>query len=161
MSGINKKNSNQNISKKKYFSCLKTELVEQKRDFMTKVQQCVISSHLTHKICFCRILSDFVNSMQGLLVFIIFISNRKRREKVIDLLKKVPLPCCKKLNQVTPANDSHGSANWRENSSTVSLSGPSVTQGDISLQEPLNKTDKSDNKWYACTSGQWLCKLIL
>ncbi|KAG0727848.1 G-protein coupled receptor Mth2 [Chionoecetes opilio] len=36
------------------------------------------------------ILSDFVNSLQGLLVFIIFLSNRKRRELVRNLSKQIP-----------------------------------------------------------------------
>ncbi|XP_063889084.1 probable G-protein coupled receptor Mth-like 4 isoform X2 [Scylla paramamosain] len=41
------------------------------------------------------LVTDIINSLQGFLVFIIFISNAKRRGMVRDLFKKAPLPCFK------------------------------------------------------------------
>ena len=101
-----------------------------------------------HEFYFCRIVTDAINSFQGLLVFIIFISSKKRRDMVIYLLKKVPLPCLRSLKKETPHTScamNSLTVNSPTDSSSVSDTCTAVVE--ISQeQQSVSKTDSSENK---------------
>lgn len=80
------------------------------------------------------IVSGVVNSLQGFWVFLIFMSSRKRREMVIYILKRGPLPCCRTLRHATPSTGSQSTI-WHMCSRSVSSPDPRTSVTDISAEK--------------------------
>lgn len=88
------------------------------------------------------IISDFVNSSQGFLVFLIFIISRRRREMVINLLKKSP--CFKRLRNTTHRTRNQ-TAVWHVNTTSASLSVPSTNDTSVSSEQQTLQNSKTDS----------------
>lgn len=88
------------------------------------------------------IVTDFINSSQGFVIFLIFISNKKRRDMVKELLKKASKTCCPRVASSVQPNSNNEMSTWSAISPTTSISGPSG----ITEEEYVSKTDKGESK---------------